>query len=59
MGDALDRHALPRDRFGPGPDLNIQSVEDVQVFLDMLEELYYEADFTGEHRRADRYSRRA
>jgi len=58
MGDALDKHALPRDRFGPGPDLDLQTADDVNVFLDMLEELYYEADFTGEHRRADRYSRR-
>jgi hypothetical protein len=56
MGDALDKHALPRDLFGPGPDLNLASPEDVHVFLDMLEQLYYEADFTAEHRRADRYS---
>ncbi len=26
------------------------------VFVDLLEQLYYETDFTGEHRRADRYS---
>ena len=26
------------------------------VFLDLLEQLYYETDFTGEHRRSDRYS---
>jgi hypothetical protein len=58
MADALDTHALPRDRFGPGPDLNLQNVDDVLVFLDMLEELYYETDFSAEHRRADRYSRR-
>jgi hypothetical protein len=25
-------------------------------FLDLLEQLYYETDFTGEHRRSDRYS---
>jgi hypothetical protein len=58
MGDALDKHALPRDRFGPGPDLDLQTADDVHVFLDMLEELYFETDFTVEHRRADRYSRR-
>jgi hypothetical protein len=26
------------------------------TFVDLLEQLYYETDFTGEHRRADRYS---
>ena len=26
------------------------------VFLDLIEQLYYETDFTGEHRRSDRYS---
>jgi hypothetical protein len=57
MADALEKHALPRDRFGPGPDLNLQDADDVVVFLDMLEELYYETDFSAEHRRADRYSR--
>jgi hypothetical protein len=59
MANALDNHALPRDRFGPGPDLDLQNGEDVQIFLDMIEELYFETDFTGEHRRADRYSRRS
>jgi hypothetical protein len=58
MGDALANHGLPRDRFGPGPDLDLQTAEDVNVFLDMLEELYYETDWSHEHRRADRYSRR-
>jgi hypothetical protein len=26
------------------------------VFLDLIEQLYYETDFTREHRRSDRYS---
>jgi hypothetical protein len=26
------------------------------IFLDLVEQLYYETDFTGEHRRSDRYS---
>lgn len=26
------------------------------LFLDLIEQLYYETDFTGEHRRSDRYS---
>lgn len=30
--------------------------EHAAVFLDLIEQLYYETDFTGEHRRSDRYS---
>jgi hypothetical protein len=30
--------------------------ENAVVFLDMMEQLYYETDFTKEHRRADRHS---
>lgn len=30
--------------------------ENAPVFLDLVEQLYYETDFTGEHRRSDRYS---
>jgi hypothetical protein len=30
--------------------------EKAVVFLDLIEQLYYETDFTGEHRRSDRYS---
>jgi hypothetical protein len=56
LRDALERHGLPRDRFGPSDQVELQTVDDVVVFLDMVEQLYYEADFTGEHRRADRYS---
>ena len=26
------------------------------MFLDLIEQLYYETDFTREHRRSDRYS---
>jgi hypothetical protein len=26
------------------------------VLLDLIEQPYYETDFTGEHRRSDRYS---
>jgi hypothetical protein len=58
LSDALERHGLGRDRFGSGPEVELQSTDDVVVFLDMLEQLYFEADFTGEPRRADRYSTR-
>jgi hypothetical protein len=45
----------------PGTDLERAQVElheaaDVSAFLDMLEQRYYETDFTDEHRRADRSS---
>lgn len=57
LRDKLEKHGLPRDRFdGPDDGLTLRSNEDVLVFLDVIEQLYYEADFTGEHRRADRYS---
>lgn len=58
MRTALVRHGLPEDRFGDGQGVELETVEDVVVLLDMIEQLYYEADFTGEHRRADRYSAR-
>jgi hypothetical protein len=32
------------------------SEEQAAIFLDLIEQLYYETDFTGEHRRSDRYS---
>jgi hypothetical protein len=32
------------------------AADSATVFLDLIEQLYYEADFTGEHRRSDRYS---
>jgi hypothetical protein len=30
--------------------------EHATVFLDLIEQLYHETDFTREHRRSDRYS---
>ena len=30
--------------------------ERATMFLDLIEQIYYETDFTGEHRRSDRYS---
>jgi hypothetical protein len=59
LRDALYRHGLPRNRFGDRDEVELRTVDDVTVFLDMVEQLYYEADFTGEHRRADRYSVRS
>jgi hypothetical protein len=30
--------------------------EQAAMFLDLIEQRYYETDVTGEHRRSDRYS---
>jgi hypothetical protein len=58
MRGALQAHSLPADRFGEGEEVELDDAEAVVVFLDMIEGLYYEADFSREPRRADRYSRR-
>lgn len=57
-GQALGRHGLAPDRFGSGDEIELRDPEDVIVFLDMLDELYFETDFSGERRRADRFSLR-
>jgi hypothetical protein len=46
---------MSADRLGK-TKVRLTNREDVEVFLDLVEGLYYEADFTGEARRADRYS---
>jgi hypothetical protein len=56
---AMEAHSLDADRFGSGPAIVLGSMDDVRVFLDVLEKRYYEADFTGEHMRADNASVRA
>jgi hypothetical protein len=58
LTSALKRHGLPANRFGNGAEVELNDNESVVVFLDMLEELYFETDFSGEFRRADRYSKR-
>ena len=52
---AMIKHSLdPAEIISQG---EIAFAEDhAAVFLDLIEQLYYEADFTGEHRRSDRYS---
>lgn len=52
---AMIKHSLdPAEIISQG---EIAFAEDhASVFLDLIEQLYYEADFTGEHRRSDRYS---
>lgn len=55
LRDALQKHGMKPDRLGKAK-IKLGNREDVEVFLDLVEGLYYEADFTGEGRRADRYS---
>jgi hypothetical protein len=52
---AMAKHSLdPADIIS---NSQIAFTEDkAAVFLDLVEQLYYETDFTGEHRRSDRYS---
>jgi hypothetical protein len=44
---------------GAGDEVVLDSVDDVRVFLDVLEKRYYEEDFTGDHMRADNASPRS
>ena len=53
---ALQKHGLDPSLVVANGQIAIDD-EGAEVLLDLLEELYYETDFTGEHRRADRYSR--
>jgi hypothetical protein len=59
LREALTRHALAPDRLGAGDEVVLGSVDDVRVFLDVLEKRYYEEDFTGDHMRADNASPRS
>ncbi|MHB8234977.1 MAG: hypothetical protein ACYDHT_10025 [Solirubrobacteraceae bacterium] len=52
---ALSKHQMPKDRLGKD-SLALEEHDDVEVLFDLLEGLYYEADFTGEARKATRFS---
>jgi hypothetical protein len=54
--DSLEKHGYSKNRLGAGSAIELSDEMDVGLLLDLLEGLYYEADFTGERRRADRYS---
>jgi hypothetical protein len=58
LREALNKHGLPLDRFGADNEISLTSLEDVRLFLDVLEKRYYEEDFTGNHMRADHTSPR-
>lgn len=55
LSKAMLKHDLDPARLVAGDEINFPQ-EQAAVFLDLIEQLYYETDFTGEHRRSDRYS---
>ena len=52
---AMEKHGLDPTTLINGTAI-VFNEDGALIFLDMMEELYYETDFTHEHRRADRYS---
>ena len=56
MSKAMLKHELDPAQLVTGDEITFPQ-EHAPVFLDLIEQLYYETDFTGEHRRSDRYSR--
>jgi hypothetical protein len=55
LSAAMSKHGLdPGDLVSDG-EIAFEANR-AAVFLDLIEQLYYETDFTGEHRRSDRYS---
>jgi hypothetical protein len=55
LTEAMRRHKLDPGEIVANGEVCF-SVEKAPVFLDLIEQLYYETDFTQEQRRADRYS---
>jgi hypothetical protein len=55
LKSAMRRHGLDPALIVSGNIIDF-GVPDAGRFLDLLEQIYYETDFTREHRRADRYS---
>jgi hypothetical protein len=55
LSQAVSKHGLDPAQIVAGEEITF-SQEQAMVFLDLIEQLYYETDFTGEHRRSDRYS---
>lgn len=52
---AMTKHSLDPAAIVQGGEV-VFAEDSAGQFLDLLEQLYYETDFTGEHRRSDRYS---
>jgi hypothetical protein len=55
LSRAMLKHDLDPAQLVVGNEIAFPQ-EQAIVFLDLIEQLYYETDFTGEHRRSDRYS---
>ena len=55
LSKAMLKHDLDPARLVTGDQITFPQ-EQAAVFLDLIEQLYYETDFTSEHRRSDRYS---
>jgi hypothetical protein len=55
LSQAMAKHGLDPAQLVTGGEITFPQ-EHATVFLDLIEQLYYETDFTGEHRRSDRYS---
>lgn len=55
ISEAMVKHGLDPRLIVAGEAIEFDE-EQAGTFLDLLEQLYYETDFTAEHRRADRYS---
>lgn len=53
--DALAKHGLDPATLVTGRQITF-GVDGALMFVDLVDQVFYEADFTGEHRRADRYS---
>jgi hypothetical protein len=55
LSQAMVKHDLDPAQLVANDEITFPQ-EQAAVFLDLIEQLYYETDFTGEHRRSDRYS---
>ena len=55
LSKAMLKHDLDPAQLVTGDQITFPQ-EQAAVFLDLIEQLYYETDFTSEHRRSDRYS---
>ena len=55
LSQAMVKHGLDPAQLVADDEITFPE-EQAAVFLDLIEQLYYETDFTGEHRRSDRYS---
>jgi hypothetical protein len=55
LAAAMAKHSLDPAGIVQGGEV-VFAEDSAGQFLDLLEQLYYETDFTGEHRRSDRYS---